>query len=111
MNFRKIEKEAQKFIANNGVPRSYFTNYKIENQYLEKLKHFLDDDIKNLTKKEKEVLFFIIQSMINTKIKPLENECKALRYRTNAILWLLSILILLIGTIVVPILLRVINGG
>lgn len=109
MNFKKIEKEAQKFIVNNGIPKSYFMNYKADNHYIEKLKKFLNDDIKNLTKKEKEILFFIIQNMINNKIKPLENECRILRYKSTAVLWLLGILILLIGSVIVPLLLRIIG--
>ena len=112
MNFKKIEREAQKFIINNGVPKSYFFNdYKIDNHYVEKLKKFLDDDIKNLTSKEKEVLFFIIQSMIDTKAKPLEHECRNLRIKMNAVLIVLGILVTLIGSVMVPLLLKVTSGG
>ena len=63
------------------------------------------------TAKEKEVMFFIIQSMIDTKAKPLETECRNLRIKLNALLWVLGLLVTIIGTIIVPLLLRIVNGG
>ena len=112
MNFQEIKDKAEKTMS-NGAPRSFFHNSytKVNNSFIEQLKKHLDDSITSLGKEEKETLFFLIQTMISSKTRPLEGECRNLRIKMNAVLIVLGILVTLIGSFIVPLSISIMNGG
>ncbi len=112
MNY-KFFKEKVEELSEHTMPKMFFTSdpIKAEHDYIEQIRKFLDDDIRSLDKKEKEVLFFIIKNMIDAKVGPVANECRFLKIKLNIVLSLLVILIAFLGAVIVPLLLRITNGG